>query len=106
MFMGANEEQISLLVSLNVDPYSYTLVLVSISFLWFFFVNILIDLYMKLVGYNNENNSVNGNNDGNGKGEYQELNESEISPLSSHHILPISVDDDDDLRVNGGNGKY
>ncbi|CAK1366012.1 hypothetical protein CB0940_09545 [Cercospora beticola] len=45
MFMGATEEQMALLASNNVTHVSYILILYSIAFLLFLFVNMLISLY-------------------------------------------------------------
>lgn len=45
MFMGATEEQMQLLSDANVTHVSYVLILVSIAFLLFLFVNMLIHLY-------------------------------------------------------------
>ncbi|RMZ73235.1 integral membrane [Pyrenophora seminiperda CCB06] len=45
MFMGATEEQMQLLSDANVTHVSYVLILYSIAFLLFLFVNMLIHLY-------------------------------------------------------------
>ncbi|KAL6702700.1 hypothetical protein ACN47E_001024 [Coniothyrium glycines] len=45
MFMGATEEQMQLLSDANVTHVSYVLILVSVAFLLFLFVNMLIHLY-------------------------------------------------------------
>ncbi|KAF2847244.1 integral membrane protein-like protein [Plenodomus tracheiphilus IPT5] len=45
MFMGATEEQMQLLSDANVTHVSYVLILLSIAFLLFLFVNMLIHLY-------------------------------------------------------------
>jgi hypothetical protein len=45
MFMGATEEQMKLLSDANVTHVSYVLILYSIAFLLFLFVNMLIHLY-------------------------------------------------------------
>ncbi len=45
--MGANEEQLSYLNKNAVDPYSYTLIHITIAFFIFLSTNLLVDLYWK-----------------------------------------------------------
>lgn len=83
--MGANEEQIYLLISLNIDPYSYILVQISISFLIFLFVSLLIDLYIRITDYkNDENENI---------GVYHQLNELDPTTLNSDNNLGRSDGD-------------
>jgi hypothetical protein len=72
--MGANEEQIYYLNAEIIDPYSYSLIHVAISFLIFLGVNLLIDLYWR-----------SGKNDGEPKYEkYDKLNNPNIPlPLNN-----------------------
>jgi hypothetical protein len=46
IFMGATEEQLLLIYGAGIDHVSYVLVLYSVSFLMFLFVNVLIGLYV------------------------------------------------------------
>jgi len=45
LFMGATEEQMALMSSANVTHVAYVLILYSVAFLLFLFVNILLHLY-------------------------------------------------------------
>jgi hypothetical protein len=45
LFMGATEEQMSLVASVGIDHVAYILILYSLAFLTFLFVNMLIYLY-------------------------------------------------------------
>jgi len=45
LFMGATEEQMKILDAANVDHVSYVLILYSIAFLLYLFVNMLLHLY-------------------------------------------------------------
>ncbi|KAF7724915.1 hypothetical protein EC973_000574 [Apophysomyces ossiformis] len=51
MFMGATEEQLYLLNSMNIDPSSYSNVLLAFAFAIFLFASMLIILWEKLTNY-------------------------------------------------------
>ncbi|GES79386.1 integral membrane protein [Rhizophagus clarus] len=73
LFMGANEEQIYYLDAEIIDPYSYSLIHVAISFLIFLGVNLLIDLYWR-----------SGKNDGEPKYE-------KYDKLANNHNIPLPL---------------
>ncbi|CAG8486310.1 10132_t:CDS:2 [Scutellospora calospora] len=82
LFMGANPEQIALLTQLNIDPYSYALVLASTAFLIFLFPNLLIDLYWR-----------SGQNDGEPIGNNDIMAHLPL-PLTDPHISSSNSEDD------------
>jgi hypothetical protein len=53
IFMGATEEQLSLLATIGIDPASYINVLLSFAFFLFLYTNILLVLWERLSGYDN-----------------------------------------------------
>jgi len=73
LFMGANEEQIYYLDAEIIDPYSYSLVHVAISFLIFLGINLLIDIYWR-----------SGKNDGEPKYE-------KYDKLTNNHNIPLPL---------------
>ena len=49
LFMGATEEQMRLVALINMDHVSYILIMYSIAFLVFLFVNMLISVYDRAI---------------------------------------------------------
>ena len=60
LFMGATEEQMKLLSDANVTHVSYILILYSIAFLLYLFVNILLYVYASHVWPDDESNGTRG----------------------------------------------
>lgn len=60
LFMGATEEQMELLSSANVTHVSYILILFSISFLLYLFVNVLLHIYAAHTWGDDESNGRRG----------------------------------------------
>ncbi|KPI42466.1 Protein YTP1 [Cyphellophora attinorum] len=58
LFMGATEEQMALLAANNVTHVSYILILYSIAFLLYLFVNILLHIYATATWPDDESNGV------------------------------------------------
>ncbi|CAI5756916.1 unnamed protein product [Candida verbasci] len=54
LFMGANEEQLVLVHDLGSDHSAYVMILGSSAFLIFLYFQLLIQLYLRLVGYNED----------------------------------------------------
>ncbi|KAG2189166.1 hypothetical protein INT44_004308 [Umbelopsis vinacea] len=54
IFMGATEQQLSLLATIGIDPASYINVLLSFAFFLFLYTNILLGLWERLSGYDNQ----------------------------------------------------
>lgn len=97
--MGANEEQISVLVKNGVDSFSYGLIHASIAFFIFLYFHLQIDLYWR---------------SGKNEGEPQYNTAMDNSRNMTHIPLPLSDprtsstisrddDDDDDLNKGGSN---
>jgi hypothetical protein len=57
MFMGATEEQLALLADKGIDPSSYINILLSFAFFMFFYVNVLLSMWERLSGYNNDHST-------------------------------------------------
>ncbi|GME85524.1 unnamed protein product [[Candida] boidinii] len=96
LFMGANEEQMQLIHDLGADHSSYILVLTSASFLIFLWFLMILEFYLKLLGYTSS-----GNGSGrrlnlrdyeslsNGQQQYQQegpVTEFELDDLSDNEI--------------------
>lgn len=56
-FMGATEEQLTLLAGMGIDPSAYINILLSFAFFIFFYVNILLSMWERLSGYNNDHST-------------------------------------------------
>ncbi|KAG2174969.1 hypothetical protein INT43_006031 [Umbelopsis isabellina] len=56
-FMGATEEQLMLLAEMGIDPSAYINILLSFAFFIFFYVNILLSMWERLSGYNNDHST-------------------------------------------------
>lgn len=54
LFMGATEEQISLIEDLAADHSSYIMVLVAASFVTYLWMQVLLAFYLRLVGYDED----------------------------------------------------
>ncbi|CDK25970.1 unnamed protein product [Kuraishia capsulata CBS 1993] len=72
LFMGANEEQLDLVVSLGADHSSYILVLTSATFVIYLWFLLLIELYLKLEGYSSNL----------GKRDYEAVTDFELDSMS------------------------
>ncbi|CAG8722323.1 3441_t:CDS:1, partial [Racocetra fulgida] len=83
--MGATVEQIALLTQLDIDPFSYALVLASTAFLIFLFTNCLIDLYWR-----------SGQNDGEPIGNNNMMAHIPL-PLTDLHLSSSNSEDDHDV---------
>lgn len=59
MFMGATEQQLNYLSVIGIDPASYINVLLSFAFFIFLYANILLGMWERLSGYDN-NSSTEG----------------------------------------------
>lgn len=93
MFMGATEEQMRLLSNANVTHVSYILILYSIAFLLYLFVNILLYVYAAHAWPDDESNGTRAlpsQPGGSGR------NVSIAGPSGSGHTRKLST-----LRING-----
>ena len=92
--MGATEEQMVLLAGAHVTHVSYILLLFSVSFLLFFFVNVLLYIYASYVWPIDRNPvvlpKVNGRANGHLRGDSQRLRDAEEFELEG-----LMSDDED-----------
>lgn len=88
MFMGATEQQLNHLSVMGIDPASYINVLLSFAFFIFLYANILLVLWERLSGYDN-NTSTEG---------YTEVGREEMHDGSSF------LEDDEDEYAKEQNG--
>jgi len=103
MFMGATEEQMQLLSDAHVTHVSYVLILLSIAFSLFLFVNMLIHLYAVHTWSEDAkddaeapraNGLTNGHANGNGNG-YARANR-QIQDAEEFELSGLDSDDEDD----------
>jgi hypothetical protein len=57
IFMGATEQQLNLLTTINIDPASYINILLSFAFFVFLYANILLGMWERLSGYDNDHST-------------------------------------------------
>jgi hypothetical protein len=88
IFMGATEEQLAMLITIGIDPASYINILLSFAFFIFLYANILLGLWERLSGYDN-----NASSEG-----YTEVQNEELHDGSSF------LDDDEDDYTKEQNG--
>ncbi|KUI62799.1 Protein YTP1 [Cytospora mali] len=68
LFMGATEEQMTLVNASGIDHVAYVLILYSLAFLLFLFTNVLINMYDRSVNQNGQMKGINGHvQGGNGR---------------------------------------
>lgn len=92
LFMGATEEQMNLIASSSMDPVSYILILFSLAFMLFLFVNMLIHLCDRLLSdatggkYSNGQINLNGSS----------REEARLGDAEEFELGGLSDDDDND----------
>ncbi|KAH8733146.1 hypothetical protein GQ44DRAFT_696981 [Phaeosphaeriaceae sp. PMI808] len=99
LFMGATEEQMQILDDLNVTHVSYVLILFSIAFFLFLFVNMLIHLYaVSAWGQNSKSDTEAPRTNGtpNGHANIYAQNERRIQDAEEFELDGLDSDDDDD----------
>lgn len=105
MFMGATEEQMQLLSDANVTHVSYVLILFSIAFLLFLFVNMLIHLYA-VYSWEQDDKAdaeaphLNGLGNGNG---YSRVDRSTVG-ADEFELEGLDSDDDSSVTYGSGSG--
>ncbi|KAK4065406.1 hypothetical protein Trihar35433_7526 [Trichoderma harzianum] len=95
LFMGATEQQMSLIDGSSMDVISYILILYSLAFLVFLFANMLIHLYDRLSnppldtkGFTNGHTHLNG----------RAVEDGQIRAAEEFELDGLSTDDEDDER--------
>ncbi|EUC42878.1 hypothetical protein COCMIDRAFT_102366 [Bipolaris oryzae ATCC 44560] len=105
MFMGATEEQMQLLSDANVTHVSYVLILFSVAFLLFLFVNMLIHLYA-VYSWEQDDKAdaeaphLNGLGDGNG---YSRVDRRTVG-ADEFELEGLDSDDDSSVTYGSGSG--
>lgn len=89
LFMGSNEEQLMLLSVLNIDPSSYSNILLSFGFAVFLFALGLILLWEKLTHY-----LPSATTQPSATGDYSQLNNAETIHDASSDFLEDDEDED------------
>lgn len=89
LFMGSNEEQLMLLSALNIDPSSYSNILLSFGFAVFLFALGLILLWEKLTHY-----LPSATTQQSATGDYSQLNNVETIHDASSDFLEDDEDED------------
>ncbi len=114
--MGATEEQMALVAASGMDHVAYILILYSLSFLLFLFVNMLISLYDNTANQAGpDKNLANGHPRANGHAgterQLRDAEEFELEGLMSddedegRRMLPSGADDDQGLESPSTIGK-
>ncbi|KAH3953156.1 hypothetical protein HBH53_038570 [Parastagonospora nodorum] len=102
MFMGATEEQMQILHDANVTHVSYILILFSVAFLLFLFVNMLIHLYaVSAWGEDSKSDAeaprLNGQANGHANG-YARVDR-RVRDAQEFELAGLDSDDDDDVPL-------
>ncbi|KIW76281.1 hypothetical protein Z517_11027 [Fonsecaea pedrosoi CBS 271.37] len=91
LFMGATEEQMHLLSDADVTHVSYILILYSIAFLLYLFVNILLYVYASHAWPDDESNGVRSSYGAGGSGSGRSLSIAGPSGLGGQHTRKMST---------------
>jgi hypothetical protein len=102
MFMGATEEQMQTVANSGVDHVSYILIIYSIAFIFFLFVNMLIHLYDRLSSTEDLNKPA--------EGEYSRVNghameEGQLRDAEEFELEGLSSDEEDNEQQRTGHRK-
>lgn len=90
LFMGATEEQMALVHDSDMDAVSYILILFSLAFLVFLFINMLIHLYDRLAP-----------GEGKAAGAYRGGREGRLRDAEEFELDGLVSDDEDRLMLPG-----
>jgi hypothetical protein len=98
MFMGATEEQMQTVANSGVDHVSYILIMYSIAFVFFLFVNMLIHLYDRLSSTEDPGKPA--------EGEYSRVNghameEGQLRDAEEFELEGLSSDEEDSEERRG-----
>ena len=104
--MGATEEQMALMSAANVTHVAYVLVIYSVAFILFLFVNVLLHIYAVYTWptapkKDPEASRVNGHVNGHARTPSQR----QVRDAEEFELEGLMSDGDDDAEAPGANGK-